>query len=146
MAKREILKFYTVVKQEGERGATRGKVSVGMCEEMGAEDGSVIEFEVSNGLVIGGHVLSKSETKEYLREHARASPKKKEAPAPKKGKAVAKRKADDEDWDDEDEPRAKKGKKAVKPNKRKTKVTYEEPPKKGKPTLKKPKLSFKKKR
>lgn len=141
--KRNIEFFYTVVKQEGDRGATRGKVSVAMCEALGAGDGDIIEYEVDNGTIVGGHVLTKSEKKDYLREHAReAKPAKKEKPTQKKGKPVVKKKSRNDDWDD-DEPRPKK---KGKTSKRKTKVEYESEPTPKKKGKQKPKLSLKKKR
>lgn len=140
MAKAKIEKFYTRVAQEGSAGAVRGKVTVGMCNAIGAGDGDIIEWEVQNGEVIGGHVLSKSERKAHEaevkaeRKAAKTSSKPKKSAKP--AKSVGKK------------PKVSKSvthkttqlKKKKKAGKRVTKVSYEEPrkAKKGKkPLLKK---------
>lgn len=139
MSKKNIERFYTHVKQEGDAGATRGKVSVAMCTALGAGNDDVIEFEVNGGVIVGGHVLSKSEKREYLREQGaskRSAPVKKKVGKVKKSKPVVKSSEDEA-------PRKKgksKGKKLAKPSKRKTKVSFESEPrpkKKGKVKLKK---------
>ncbi len=141
MAK-NIKKFYTRVSQEGESGATRGKVPVALCNELGAGHGDIIEYEVNNGVIVGGHVMSKGERKEYERGLKDAA--QKSAPAKVKPKKVKKGKAVVKSSEDE-APRKKKGQgkkkasKPEKPSKRKTKVSFDsdEAPKKKKIKLKK---------
>lgn len=155
MAKKNIQRFYTKVRQEGSAGATRGKVSVAFCEAMGANDGDTIEMEVSNGVLIGGHVMSKREVREMESEQkaqAKEAAKvkkvaKSSAPAKKKAKKtkpVVKRKSS-VDVDSEAPKKTKKGKGKVKASKhRKTKVSYDSDPpvkKKGKKKGKKVKRS-----
>ena len=146
-SKKNIERFYTAIKQEGERGAIRGKISAAMAVALGAGDGDIIEWEVQGGVVVGGQTLSKADRREYLRENARAKAPAKSRPEPKpskkQGKKVAKRDRDEDSWDEDEDERPRKSKKTAKSNARKTKVTYEKPSKsKGKPTLKKPKLSL----
>lgn len=148
MAKKNIERFYTHVKQEGDAGATRGKVSVAMCEALGAGHDDVIEYEVQNGVIVGGHVLSKSEKKEWTREHGGGS----RRPAAKEsGKKVKKSKPVVKSSVDEERPRkgqkkGKKVKKTVKSSKRATKVSYESQPKAKSGKKTKLKLKLKKPR
>lgn len=142
MAKKNIQKFYTHIKQEGEAGAIRGKIPVQMAREMGAGDGDIIEWEVQNGDVVGGSVMSKADKKAYLRENGgtRASTRKATPAAKVKPKVKAKA----------SKPvvktktagtKVKSSKPVVKSKKRKTSVSFDEderPTRKPKFKLKKP--------
>jgi hypothetical protein len=142
MARKNVQLFYTSIKQEGDAGATRGKIPVAMGREMGAKDGDIIEWEVVNGDCVGGRVLSKAERKAHEREQSVA---RKASPAPKKAKPSVKSKQKVAKSSEDEAPR-KKGKKVKhklsKSGKRATKVSYDEAPAKGKKKLKKPKFKL----
>lgn len=119
-----IEKFHTPIKQEGQAGAIRGKISAGMAAQMNAGDGDVIEWTVTGKTVTGARVLRGKEATKYLASSVRSAPQPKAkpktaaAPAKKlKAKVV-------------EEAPAKKLKKPLKTNKRRTEVEYEESPKK----------------
>lgn len=121
MARKQVERFHTHIKQEGDAGATRGKIPVQMGRAMGAKDGDIIEWEVVGGDCVGGRVLTKAEKREYEREQARnASPRKtttKQVEKPKKTKPVVKGKSSGST-----KPVRKK---LTKPSNRRTEVAYD---------------------
>lgn len=139
--KQNVERFYTHIKQEGDAGATRGKIPVQMGRTMGAKDGDIIEWEVVNGDCVGGRVLTKAERKEYEREQARnATPRKtttRKVEKPAKTKPVVKDKSSGSS--------KPTGKKLVKPSKRRTEVSFDTDERPRRSVKKKP-ISFKKKR
>lgn len=145
MAKRHIDRYYVPIRQEGENGATRGKIPAAMVAAMGAKHGGMIEFEIVNGDCIGGRSLNKNEVREIEREKkdaAKASKASKTTSSPRKPaakasssktkptvKAKSNKRVVETGWDT-DEPKPKK--KAGKAAKRSTKVSYESQPRKKK--------------
>lgn len=137
MAKAKVEKFYTRVAQEGSNGAVRGKVTVGMCNAIGAGDGDIIEWEVQNGEVIGGRTLTKSERKAHEAEVKAEKKAAQKASKPKKSAKPTKSVGKKPKAGKKSAPKETQSKKKKKAGRRVTKVSYEEPrkPKKGKKKL-----------
>lgn len=89
--------YHATVRQEGENGSIRAKLPVGLIRDIGAKDGSVVEFEVKGKSIVGTRLLTAAEVRKYNSAPTnKTAPAKKAAPAKPKAKAVpakAKKKA-----------------------------------------------------
>lgn len=132
-----IEKFTATINREGSTGSVRGKIPASLISAIGAKEGDVVEFHVNRGTLVGGHVMTGKEARQFRAQGRQSfggsAPKSSGNGKAKKkvvGKAASSEKAQ------------KSGKKAGKSSKNKTSVKVSKSKVKGKKGRVKPRFSL----
>lgn len=125
-------KYHTIIRQEGEAGAIRGKISAGMAAQMGAGDGDVIEWTVTGKTCTGAKVLRGKDARDFIKHNARGASAPVKAKSPAKAKVAAGKSSKLQKSKLKGKSLGKLAKPKAKGSKRLTKVEYDVPKKTAK--------------
>lgn len=129
-----IQKFTSTINKEGSTGSVRGKIPASLIAEIGAKEGDVVEFHVNKGTIVGAHVMTGKEARQFRAQGRAGSAPKSSGNGKVKKKVVGKSASS--------EKAQKAGKKSSKSSKNKTSVKVSKSKVKGKKGRVEPRFSL----